>query len=471
MNAPLIKNNTPTTLSHTSHRWHDPLRLIQQEAPSRVGRIILWIVCGFVFLLICWAIWGKLDIIVSAEGKLVPQTLLKIVQPAESGVIKEILVHEGEKVRAGQVLAKLDTTMSNADKSSVQQELANQRMQVRRIVAQLSGQAMPSQPNDDPLLYAQVHAQYTAQRKAFQDNLEQERSLLMKAEQEAKSAKQVLSKLEETLPSYDKAAATYKKLQQAGFFSTLAAEDKQREALEKAKDLAAQESAVTALIANIAAQRQNVDKVKSNYHSELQKELTDIRSKIVQLELNLDKSIYKKDLMELKAPQDGIIKDVATTTVGAVVQPGSVLITLVPHSEKLFADVTIKNEDVGFVRVGQTAQIKLAAYPFQKYGMVRGKVIWISADAMEVNPATPNIQRSNANTNNMTDNNQTGGNHASYKARIQLDGQSLIDPQKNALTMTSGMQIVAEINQGKRSVLEYLLSPVQKVLQEAGHER
>lgn len=467
------KHTIPPTLNHTPHRWHDPLRLIQQEAPSRIGRIILWIVCGFVFLLICWAIWGKLDIIVSAEGKLVPQTLLKIVQPAESGVIKEILVHEGEKVRAGQVLAKLDTTMSNADKTSVQQELASQRMQVRRILAQLNAQAMPSQPDDDPLLYAQVHAQYTAQRKAFQDNLDQERSLLMKTEQEAKSAKQVLSKLEETLPSYDKAAATYKKLQQAGFFSTLAAEDKQREALEKAKDLAAQESAVTAMIANIAAQRQNVDKIKSNYHSELQKELADIRAKIVQLELNLDKSTYKKDLMELKAPQDGIVKDVATTTIGAVVQPGVVLITLVPQNEKLFADVTIKNEDVGFVHVGQTAKIKLAAYPFQKYGMTSGKIVWISADAMEVNSSAANTQRSSINGNNVSDSNQLNlnNNHASYKARIQLDGQSLIDPQKNTLPMTSGMQIVAEINQGKRSVMEYLLSPVQKVLQEAGRER
>lgn len=458
--------STPVTSHSTPIRWHDPLRLIQNEAPSHIGRIVLWIVSLFVILLVCWAVWGKLDIIISAEGKLVPQTLLKIVQPAESGVVRQLLVREGDHVRAGQVLARLDATMAGADKAGVQQDLASQRMQVRRILAQLSAQPMPFQKDGDPLLYAQIHGQYTAQRKAFQDSLNLERSLLLKAEQESKSAEQILSKMKQTLPTYHKAAATYSKLQKAGFFSSLAAEDKQREAIEKTKDLDAQQLSVAALDANIAAQRQTVDKIISVYHSELQKELADIRAKIVQLELNLDKSIYKKDLMELKAPQDGIIKDVATTTVGAVVQPGAVVITLVPQGEKLFADIAIKNEDVGFVRVGQTAHIKLAAYPFQKYGMSSGKVVWISADATEASQSSAN----NSSVHNTTDNNQPG-NNASYKARVQLDGQSLIDPQKRTLPMTSGMQIVAEINQGKRTILEYLLSPVQKAVHEAGRER
>ena len=87
--------------------------------------------------------------------------------------------------------------------------------------------------------------------------------------------------------------------------------------------------------------------------------------------------------MELRAPQDGIIKDLATTTIGAVVQPGTVVMTLVPKGEQLYADVEIKNEDVGFVQTGQRAQIKVAAYPFQKYGMLTGEVNRISADASE----------------------------------------------------------------------------------------
>ena len=83
----------------------------------------------------------------------------------------------------------------------------------------------------------------------------------------------------------------------------------------------------------------------------------------------VDRCCYKAGLMELKAPQDGIVKNLATTTVGAVVQPGTVDVTIVRKGEQLFADIAIKNEDVGFVRVGQSAQVKLAAYPFQRHGM------------------------------------------------------------------------------------------------------
>lgn len=169
--------------------------------------------------------------------------------------------------------------------------------------------------------------------------------------------------------------------------------------------------------------------------------------------------------MELKAPQDGVIKDLATTTVGAVVQPGTVVMTLVPQGEQLFADVNIKNEDVGFVRVGQSAQIKLAAYPFQKYGMLTGKVIHVSADASEQNKANTTASA------NSSGENEAAASLLSYKARIQLNGQVLKDPQGKRLSLTPGMHVVAEINQGKRTVLEYLLSPVQKAVQEAARER
>lgn len=168
--------------------------------------------------------------------------------------------------------------------------------------------------------------------------------------------------------------------------------------------------------------------------------------------------------MELRAPQTGIIKDLATTTVGAVVQPGSVVMTLVPHNEQLFADVSIKNEDVGFVQIGQKAQVKLAAYPFQKYGMLGGTVTRIGADAIDSN-------RAEQNDANKGGRESTSGVASTYKARIALDHQALTDPQGNLLALTPGMQITAEIHQGKRTVLEYLLSPVQKATQEAGRER
>lgn len=448
-------------------RWHDPLKLIQDEAPSEVGRIVLWAVSSLIMLLFIWAAIGELDIIAAAEGKLVPQTLMKIVQPAEPGVVKELLVNEGDHVKAGQVLARLDTTLASADKASVASDLATQQMQARRIEAELNDQPMLPKADDDPKLYAQVQSQYTAHRGAFLDGLDQEKSLLRKAEHEKRSAIDVLSKLEQTLPTYKKSADAYAKLEKEGFIGGIVAADKQREFTEKAKDLDAQQSTVAALDATIAAQQKKVRQLHSTYKSELEKELAEIRARIAQLQPSLDKSLYKEGLMELRAPQDGTIKDLATTTVGAVVQPGTVVLTLVPEGEQLYADVNIKNEDVGFTQVGQTAQIKLAAYPFQKYGMLTGKVIRLSADATEVDqPSNADISRSSNASKT-----QSASRIASYKARVHLDTQLLKDPRGNELLLTPGMQVVAEINQGKRTVFEYLLSPVQKAVNEAGRER
>src|SRR3569623_408632 len=448
-------------------RWHDPLKLIQDAPPSEFGRIVLWSVCLLDLILLGWAAVGELDIIATAEGKLVPQTLLKIVQPAEAGVIKQLLVIEGVYVKAGQVLARLDTTLASAEKAGVASDLATQQMQARRIQAELHDQPMLPQAGDDAKLYAQVYNQYSAHRKAYLDGLDQEKSLLVKAEQEQKSAAEVFAKLEQTLPTYQRTAQAYAKLEKEGFIAGIAAAEKQRDATEKAKDLDAQRATVAALQATIAAQRKKISQLQSTYQSDLEKELADVRSRIAQLQPNLDKSIYKEGLMELKAPQNGTVKDLATTTIGAVVQPAAVVMTLVPDGEQLYADVNIKNEDVGFVRVGQPAQIKLATYPFQQYGMLTGKVIHISADASEQSKANAGA---NANGSNAVDG-AASSTLSTYKARLQLDSQALTDPQQTKLSLTAGMQVVAEINQGRRTVLEYLISPVQKAVREAARER
>jgi hemolysin D len=173
--------------------------------------------------------------------------------------------------------------------------------------------------------------------------------------------------------------------------------------------------------------------------------------------------------MELKAPQAGTVKDIATTTEGAVVQPGSVILTLLPLGEPLFADVAIKNEDIGFIQVGQTAQVKLAAYPFQKYGLLTGKVVHVSADATEVNGQ--GASNGNAGGGSPSSAANPASQVATYKARIALSEQHLISPTGQKLQAGAGMQVTVEIHQGRRTVLEYLLSPVAKAVQEAGREK
>ena len=179
--------------------------------------------------------------------------------------------------------------------------------------------------------------------------------------------------------------------------------------------------------------------------------------------LTVHKQRHKQTLLELKAPQAGKIKDVATHTIGSVVSPGTILLTLVPIDEPLQAEVMVNNDDdVGFVHEGQRVKLKLAAYPFQKYGMVDGTVTHVSADAAD---GQGKQNQSNQNGASNQNNDQAG-----YKAIVTLNQQALNSSGKT-FNLTPGMQVAAEINQGHRTILEYLLSPVQGVFMEAARER
>ncbi len=192
--------------------------------------------------------------------------------------------------------------------------------------------------------------------------------------------------------------------------------------------------------------------LSSNFRNQLQTERTEVMAQLAKLEQDSRKLNYKTGLLELRAPQAGVVKDVATTTLGAVVQPGMVLLTLVPKDEQLVAEVQIRNDDVGFVRQGQPVKLKVAAYPFQKYGLLEGHVKTIAADAQSGESGRqPAVQ--------------------SYKAVVEMKGQALFADGTARLKLESGMQVAAEIQQGRRSVMEYLVSPLQRTVQEAGRER
>jgi len=431
------------------------LLAIQESPPGRMPMVMAYSLGTLFVILVLWAIFGKLDIVASAEGRLVPQTYIKIVQPADAGIVRDILVTEGAAVSAGQVLMRMDTKLADADAKTIRNEMQLKSLQLRRITAELNGSRMAMRKDDPPLLYAQIDGQYQAHRQAYQDALDQESATLERARHDLESSREILSKLQQTVPSYQKTADAYEKLAAGGFFSPLASQEKVRDKIEKEQDLLAQASTVAGLQAAIDASGKKLAQITSNYRSQLQNERVEIESQYQKLQQEWAKIEHKSELLELKASQAGIVKDLAIHTQGSVVSPGSVVMILVPHDEPLQAEILVKNEDVGFVFPGQKVKLKLSAYPFQKYGMLDGTVLHVGADALE-----ESAQNKVANT----------PQPSSYKALVQLDSQQFqLDDER--LKLAAGMQVVAEIHQGKRTVLEYLLSPVQKAFTEAARER
>ena len=434
------------------------LLAIQERPPARLPRVLLITVAVLIGLLIAWSVFAQLDIIATAEGRLVPMSFTKLVQPAEAGVVTEILVKDGDAVTEGQLLLKLDARASQADTAALGQEVALKKLTLRRIEAELGDRPLLPGRGEPPLLYAQVDAQFRARRQAYLDAVAQEQETRARAQADLLAAQQQLSKIAQTLPSYQQSAQAYQQLVKEGFVGELAANEKGREATEREQDLKVQTANVQSGALAVAQSERKLAALRSQYRSQLENERIETLATLNRSDQEWQKSTVRAGQLEIRAPNAGIVKDLATTTRGAVVSAGALLMNIVPQGEPLQAEVQLHNEDVGFVSVGQLAKVKVAAYPFQKYGLLDGRVILVSADA-----ADPKQQQQAP---------QPGQPQLNYRAIVQIDSPVLTSAATGEkLMLNPGMAVTAEVQQGRRSVIEYLLSPVKKVAQEAARER
>lgn len=450
----------PKPLSPEALDFAPGLLAIQESPPARLPRAVMYTVSILFFLLLVWAIFGKLNINASAEGKLMPESYSKIVQPADAGIVQEILVKEGERVTAGQVLMRMDPKVAEADTRTIGNDLTLRSLQLRRIDAELAAQPLARKAGDPDDLFRKVEAQYRDHRQSYLDSLEQARQALSKSRSEYDSAVAVLAKLKEITPLLKQEATAYEGLGKEGYAPQMTVAEKRRDYLEKEHDLHAQESTVASLAAAVNQAQKQFDQVTSKYRSDLQNERMEAEGQYRKLGQDWARQEHKNGLLELKAPYDGVVKDLATHTAGTVVTPGTVLLSIVPDNEPLVAEVMVRNDDVGFVYPGQKVHVKLIPYSFEEYGMLEGEISRIDADSNDQSQSSQGQSRDN----------KQQAQPSLYKAIIVLKKQTLVAEGKQ-FKLAPGMQVVAEIDQGSRTVMQYLLSPVTKTLTESGHER
>ncbi len=441
--------------------FHPSLIALQQQPPNPLGRKVLWALAGFLGLVLAGACVGRVDVVAVAHGKLVPAEYLKIVQPAEPGILREILVREGDAVRRGQVLMRMDAALTDADGRALVAEYQARQWQLRRIDAELAGSGLRPKPEIvSPAIYQQALAQYHSNRQTQAAAVAQEQSRLNQAQEELAAAEEVRSKLQQLLPTYQEQEVAYTRLAEKGYVSKVDQVQRQRERIEAEQSLRAQEHAIQAAHAVITQSRRRLDQIIADYRRRLQAERSEAAVAYEKLGQELAKQQTRSDRLELSAPYDGIVKDVSTHTIGTVVGAGTVLMTVVPQTGNLVAEVWVSNEDAGFVGQGQPVKLKLLSYSFQKYGMVDGTVAHLSADASPLSSGHEGRESEG----------RDGAPLLAYRSVIHLSQQMLVAGEARH-RLTPGMQVSAEIKLGTRRVIDYLLSPVKGAFQEAGRER
>jgi hemolysin D len=431
-----------------------PAALSLQETPvSPAPRVAIWMLIMFAALALLWASFGHIDMVATAQGKVVPNDRTKTIQPFETATVKAIHVADGQAVKAGDVLIELDATTAQADRNRITGDLAVARLLVARgkaMLAVLESRKIPSlqRPADiDEAMFQEAQRLLSAQHGEYIAKLGRIAAEIAKREAELRSTQALVHKLEQTLAIAEKRAQDFKSLVEKNFVSKHEYLEREQARIEQEADLANQRSRLKEIEAALREARgQRVELTAETRRVSLDR-ITDGQQQAAALEQELLKADSRHSLMQLTSPVDGAVQQLAVHTVGGVVTPAQPVMVIVPRDNPLEVEAFIENKDIGFVKPDQDAEVKVETFQYTKYGTIPAKVISVSHDAI---------------------NDEKRG--LIYSTRVKME-RARINVDGADVNLSPGMAVSVEIKTGKRRLIEYFLTPLMQYGHESFRER
>lgn len=431
-----------------------PAALELQETPvSPAPRIAMWLIMAFAFIALLWAVFGHIDVVAVAHGKIVPNDRTKLIQPIETATVRAIRVTDGQTVKAGDVLIELDPTQAEADAARLANDLAAARLQATRAKALLAAIAsgkspvLSALPDIEPARLAQEQHVLDGQYGEYQAKLARIDADIARREAELRSTQEIVRKLEQTVPIARQRAQDFKDLVERNFISKHGYLEKEQARIEQEADLATQRSRIKELTAALQEGKNQRTALVAETKRLALDSLNEAEQKATTYRQELIKAESRGKLMTLTAPVDGTVQQLAVHTVGGVVTPAQPLMMIVPKDNPIEVEAYVENKDIGFVNPGQEAVVKVETFPFTKYGTIDAKVTHVSHDAV---------------------NDEKRG--LIFPARVALERASL-QVENKTVPLSPGMAVTVEIKTAQRRVIEYFLSPLLQYKDESLRER
>lgn len=406
--------------------------------------------CVLAVLLVAYATWAKMDVVVSAQGRVIHPGRSKVIQPLEAGVVRVIAVKDGQAVKAGDVLVELDQTNTEADRARLQRELWQSEGDVARLSALVEGRHVlhlaAATPTD---IGAGQQAMLTG-RWAEQ----QARLATLQAEEARKTAEREAvrvqwDQLRQSQPLVGRKLAMREELARTGHIAETALIDTRLEVLNLEKDITAQSNRLAEAEAGLRAAQLQTAQARAEFNAKGQVELLDARRKRDVAHQELVKANQRLEMQRLRSPIDGVVQQLAINTVGGVVTQAQALMTVVPEHATLEVEAQVLNRDIGHVKPGQRVINKVETFDFTRYGYIEGEVLWVGTDAVQDQKLGP-----------------------VYPVRIRLrDSHTPYSVNGRPGDVAAGMNVSADIRVDERRMISYFLAPLMRYQQEALRER
>ena len=460
------------------------LEIIETPA-SPVGRAIGGLIAVAAVTAVLWASFSKIDIITSAPGRIIPVGQTKIVQPFQAGIVQTIDVADGDHVQAGQALVILDPTSAQADARRVAQDLLSlelDRARLEGLQAVLVSSAAPVlvdvPAGATQAQIAATNAQMQAQALEEAGKLADLDQQIAEKKSEAAQAVANIAKVETDRPYLSQVAGMRTTLLHDAVGSKLDWLTAEQQLADTGPDVALAQAQQTAALASVAALQQQREETQGEYAAGILNDLEQAEQKLGESSQDLVKADQVVALTVLRAPISGAVQQLMVHTIGGIVTPAQALLTIVPDNRQLMVEASIQNQDIGFVRVGQEAQVKIGAFDFTRFGAIKGRVVSISHDVVDQTPNQPpqdDGYGQGADQAGQTQNgNQNGANappqEPEYVAHIVLERTDIVT-DAGPVELQPGMAVTADVQTGRRSVLSFLLTPFAHQIEDAAHER
>lgn len=416
---------------------------IIETPPSPFGYIVLWLITILLVIALAWSYFGKLDIIAPATGKVSPEGSIKTIQPAVPGVISDIRVNEGQKVKKGQLLVQLDDSMAKSEVEIAEKALIVARLERDILSKTVTGEDVASMVGAADISDGvKEHLIALAESKISVSEVQQQllSSGVSSAQQQLESQWQnkqtAQSNIKELRIREQELKCELKNsnpFNEASIRSELNAMQQQITSLEGSFTTHDQQIAQAQLGVNEASKR--LDAYIAESEARTYSDIVDGDKRITELENELAKAKQAIEHLSIKSPVDGTVLSLVTKTVGGVVSVAQSVVEIVPEDAPLVIDATVQNKDIGFIQVGHPVVIKVDTYSFQRYGHLKGTVESISPDAI---------------------NDEQQG--LVYKMKVVIDDYET--SKGNVIKIEPGMGVTAEITTGKRRIVEFFLDPL-----------